>query len=98
MTLRERFILKRIYEEVGCIDHIDRANHDDKTITIKRVKEIIQEVINDCGEVCDIGKILFVEDGSVDIDALKERLSVSNPEILVVVYRQGGRMPQLTEV
>lgn len=43
-----------------------------------------------------IKKFLFVEDGSVGFDALKERLE-SNPEIAVVVYRQGSVPPQLVE-
>lgn len=45
-----------------------------------------------------IKKFLFVEDGSVDCDELTETLSVKNPEIEVVVYRQGAREPQLKEV
>lgn len=45
-----------------------------------------------------IKKFLFVEDGSVDCDKLIEDLSMKNPEIKVVVYRQGAREPQLKEV
>lgn len=43
-----------------------------------------------------IKKFLFIEDGSVDLDELRERLE-SNPEIAVVVYRQGSVPPQLVE-
>lgn len=42
-----------------------------------------------------IEKFLFVEDGTVDVDELTETLSKKNPEIYVVVYRQGGRRPEL---
>ena len=42
-----------------------------------------------------IEKFLFVEDGTVDVDELTETLSKKNPEIYVVVYRQGGRQPEL---
>ena len=44
-----------------------------------------------------IKKFLFVEDGSVDIDDLGKRLA-GNPEIAVVVYRQGSLPPQLVDV
>ena len=44
-----------------------------------------------------IEKFLFVEDGTVDTDELIETLSIKNPEIHVVVYRQGGRPPELMQ-
>ena len=44
-----------------------------------------------------IKKFLFIEDGSVDIDDLGERLA-GNPEIAVVVYRQGSLPPQLVDI
>jgi hypothetical protein len=45
-----------------------------------------------------IQKFIFVEDGSVDVDELIEGLEMSNPEIKVVVYRQGANPPELVEV
>jgi hypothetical protein len=42
-----------------------------------------------------IEKFLFVEDGTVDTDELIGTLSIKNPEIHVVVYRQGGRPPEI---
>lgn len=47
-------------------------------------------------EATRIKKFIFIEDGSVDLDELRERLE-SNPEIAVVVYRQGSVPPQLVE-
>lgn len=44
-----------------------------------------------------IEKFLFVEDGSVDIDDLGKRLA-GNPEIAVVVYRQGSLPPLLVDI
>ena len=44
-----------------------------------------------------IKKILFIEDGSVDTDDLGERLA-SNPEIAIVIYRQGCLPPQLVDI
>ena len=43
-------------------------------------------------------KFLFVEDGSVDTDSLEKDLKKHNPEIKVVVYRQGAVMPQLVDI
>ena len=43
-------------------------------------------------------KLLFVEDGSVDFDELSEELSLTNPEIKCVLYRQGGSIPRLEDV
>lgn len=44
-----------------------------------------------------IKKFLFVEDGSVDIDDLGKRLA-GNPEIAVVIYRQGSLPPLLVDI
>lgn len=41
-------------------------------------------------------KLLFVEDGSVDVDELKE--TVEGLNINIVVYRQGSEKPMLVEV
>ena len=43
-------------------------------------------------------KFLFCEDGSVDTDSLEKSLRKQNPEIKVVVYRQGAAMPQLVDI
>lgn len=45
-----------------------------------------------------VQKFIFVEDGSVDANELIETLAESNPEIKVVVYRQGAATPELVEV
>jgi len=43
-------------------------------------------------------KFLLIEDGSVDLDDLKEELEKTNPEIKVVVYRQGAVRPLLVDI
>lgn len=43
-------------------------------------------------------KFLFVEDGTIDLEKVEQSLAVTNPEIKVVVYRQGGSVPQLIEL
>lgn len=41
-----------------------------------------------------IKNLLYIEDGSVDIDALEETL---NSETKIIVYRQGGTPPVLVQ-
>ena len=43
-------------------------------------------------------KLLFCEDGSVDTDDLEKELRKHNPEIKVVVYRQGASVPLLVDI
>ena len=43
-------------------------------------------------------KFLFVEDGSVEWDDLHIELEKTNPEIKIVVYRQGSKIPDLIEI
>lgn len=45
-----------------------------------------------------IQKFMYIEDGSVDTDELIEELGRTNPEIRVIVYRQGSRLPYLVDV
>ncbi len=42
-------------------------------------------------------KFLYVEDGSVELDLLESSLYETNPEIKIVVYRQGSSPPILSE-
>ena len=64
---------------------------------------VINHVINDVVNAIKntnfktVEKFLFVEDGSVDLDEL-DSLVITNPEIKVLVVRQGGRVPELKEV
>lgn len=47
-----------------------------------------------------VEKVIFVEDGSIDIEKLEEMFT-NNPTIKIVVYRQGAQMPiikNITEV
>ena len=41
-----------------------------------------------------MNKVLFVEDGSVDVDELQEML----PEVPVIIYRQGSLKPEFVDV
>ena len=52
----------------------------------------------DMKESIPVSKFIFIEDGSVDTDDLEETLYARNPEIKVIIYRQGSRPPELVEV
>ena len=41
-----------------------------------------------------MNKVLFVEDGSVDVDELQEML----PEVPIIIYRQGSLKPEFQDV
>lgn len=73
----------------------DKAGPDGK-VDYDDVRKIID---NACYKVQNdlqpVKKFMFVEDGTVDVDDLEERLSTTNPEVKVVVYRQGGLPPVL---
>lgn len=48
-----------------------------------------------------VKRFLFVEDGSVDVDELVDELTAqleNDPEIVIVVYRQGSTPPRLVDV
>lgn len=42
-------------------------------------------------------KILYIEDGSVDLNRIDD-LCDANPEIFVIVYRQGAMQPELVDI
>ena len=66
------------------------------SIDLKQARLQAGKILGNSGE--RIEKFLFVEDGSVDTDELAEILESRNPEIQLVVYRQGGERPELVEV
>ena len=47
--------------------------------------------MKDYERLTKIKQFLFVEDGSIDLNLIED-LKESNPEIKVIVYRQGSRM------
>lgn len=73
--------------------HID---DDEKSYVIPNiVNDVVSAIKN--ANFKTVEKFLFVEDGSVDLDVL-DSLAVTNPEVKVLVVRQGGRVPELKEV
>lgn len=51
----------------------------------------------DCEQKKPYTKFLFVEDGSVLAETIRD-IEERNPEIKTVVYRQGAQMPQLVDI
>ena len=41
-------------------------------------------------------KLLYIEDGSVDLQCLED-LCAANPEIFIIIYRQGSKPPILVD-
>lgn len=69
---------------------IDRIQHQ---LNIEKAdKEMLER------KTTPIKKFLYVEDGSVDTDSLIQGLEITNPEIRVIVYRQGSKPPILLDV
>lgn len=60
-------------------------------------EKVAEEVCCQGLAVEKVKRFLFVEDGSVDTDELGWQLE-NNPEIAIVVYRQGSLPPQLIDV
>jgi hypothetical protein len=62
------------------------------------ISSAIRELAIEEAMLTPVEKFIFVEDGSIDTDELQEKLETSNPEIKMVIYRQGSRPPELVEV
>lgn len=106
----DRFV-KILYDELNRIElTADRVKQDvdkgilqgsERLITINSVLEIINEIsfrlTDEKKYLTPKTKFLYVEDGSVDVDELSEELFVTNPEIKVIVYRQGSTPPIFKE-
>lgn len=73
-------IVKEIFEKVN-------YKPSDEDVEIAR-QVLIKELGNQSAET-----LLFVEDGSVNIEKLRRTLKRRNTEIEIVVYRQGSAMP-----
>ena len=86
----------------------NKVNAYEKFISLGAIQDIINRTIADLENEETSGKyqeqlkapykkFMFVEDGSVDIDYLIEELDTKNPDIKVIVYRQGSKPPFIIE-
>ena len=64
------------------------------TVMIQTIDEMLEE---ENKRIMPKTKFLYVEDGSVDLDELQSDLLESNPEIKIIVYRQGSHPPILSD-
>lgn len=94
-------IVKKAIDENSLHDYDKESDEVIAQIDSDDVDHIAEEVAE---AVCCQGlavekvkKFLFIEDGSVDTDELGWQLG-GNPEIAIVVYRQGSMPPQLVDV
>lgn len=98
---REYKIIEIVKKAIADNTVVGNGEDDIIALDCNDVDHIAEEVAE---EVCCQGlaagkvkKFLFVEDGSVDTDELGVQLE-KNPEIAIVVYRQGSLPPQLIDV
>lgn len=73
-------------------DIFDSVNYNANEQEISKAKNVL---IKDLRDV-PVGQFLFIEDGSIDLTELKD-LKRRNPEIKIVVYRQGSATPILKD-
>ena len=106
----DRFI-KILYGELNRIElTADRVKQDvdrgilqgsERLITINSLLKIVNDISYRLDDerrfLTPKTKFLYVEDGSVDVDELSEELFRTNPEIKVIVYRQGSCPPIFKE-
>nr|DAF67931.1 MAG TPA: hypothetical protein [Caudoviricetes sp.] len=58
---------------------------------------IARKVLVDDLRAVSVEQFMFVEDGSIDLTTIRD-LKKRNPEIKVIVYRQGSLCPVIKEV
>lgn len=88
-------------------DYLWDRNMIDHKLTAEELAELDKKSDCDRTECCPndeeteppmpIKYFLFVEDGSI-VEETKNDIEQRNPEIKVVVYRQGARVPELKEI
>lgn len=55
----------------------------------------LSKILEELKKLNEIPKLLFVEDGSVDVKVLEETFAKVNTNILLVPVRQGAKWPTL---
>lgn len=82
-------------------ESIMKVGGNNQYVTLTGVNRVLKDLIKslelDNIKSTPIKKFLFIEDGSLDADDLTVSLAESNPEIQVVVYRQGSARPVLID-
>ena len=73
-------------------DIFDSVNYNANEQEISKARDVLMEDVRDIS----VEQFLFIEDGSVDLKKLKD-LKRRNPEIKIVVYKQGSVPPILKD-
>ena len=73
-------------------DIFDSVNYNASEQEISKARDVLMKDVRGV----PVGQFLFVEDGSIDLTELKD-LKRRNPEIKIVVYRQGTVPPILKD-
>lgn len=73
-------------------DIFDSVNYNANEQEISKARNVL---IKDLKDV-PVEQFLFIEDGSIDLTELKD-LKRRNPEIKIVIYRQGSATPILKD-
>lgn len=112
MIDKEKFILDNLFKEVvnKTISGEQVIEDCKKNENIKRENfistQFLNFIIDSLGQEFEIKKrerepikkLIFVEDGSIDIDDLEEELSIRNTDMKIVVYRNGSNKPEIKEI
>lgn len=83
---------QKAYKEGYDKGFLDCVNYNANEQEISKARDVL---IKDLKDV-PVGQFLFIEDGSVDLTELKD-LKRRNPEIKIVVYKQGSVPPILKD-
>lgn len=94
--------LQAVMAEVGKTKaQLEDETDDARFVNVEKMGAVIRHIMESIEtenlQNTPITKFLFIEDGSVDKDDLITSLANSNPEISVVVYRQGSARPVLID-
>lgn len=73
-------------------DIFDSVNYNANEQEISKARDVLMKDVRDMS----VEQFLFIEDGSIDLKKLKD-LKIRNPEIKIVVYRQGSVPPILKD-
>ena len=73
-------------------DIFDSVNYKASEQEISKARDVLIQDLRDM----PVEQFLFIEDGSIDLKELKD-LKRRNPEIKIVVYRQGSATPILKD-
>ena len=97
LELKDYIIM--ITDGIGRLETVNILEFPDGLIP----KQAVLDIIQNCRKMIEVHndalpktytKIMYVEDGSVDVDELMKDL----PDTKIIVYRSGGSIPELKDI